>query len=383
MADIAQGMRFKIDLDAGLVQRPQREILMRNDKNANKVIIEVTRGRYMEPVRIDGVGVTGKFTRQSGIVVPLTGSASGNVATVLLDEHCYVESGSFKLTIKLTVGSAQRTVLYISGNVERDADGPTVDIENVIPSVDDIIAMISEMRQVTAAAQRATADANNATKNANTAAAAANDAAVKINNMTVSANSLAEGKAPTATVSETGGHKHIAFGIPQGKTGTTPRLTIGTVTTGAPGTSAAATITGTVTDPVLNLTIPKGQGDLAPHTPVFGFITGTVTLGYQGTFSFPQNVPDGAIVFLNTNIGIVTIVSGTISDVMASAVYNPLSDGVWRITKRIVKLTTTQTELTYNGLMLESSSTNSGSIFSSFDSMSSLIIYGNNSFYVT
>ena len=43
-----------------------------------------------------------------------------------------------------------------------------------------------------------------------------------------------------------------------GPTGTTPTLTIGTVTTGAPGTEASATITGTAPDYVLNLTIPQG-----------------------------------------------------------------------------------------------------------------------------
>jgi len=47
---------------------------------------------------------------------------------------------------------------------------------------------------------------------------------------------------------------------PTGPTGdvVTPTLTIGTVTTGAPGTDAAATITGTSPDFVLNLTIPQG-----------------------------------------------------------------------------------------------------------------------------
>ena len=43
-----------------------------------------------------------------------------------------------------------------------------------------------------------------------------------------------------------------------GPTGETPALTIGTVTTGAPGTDAAASITGTAPNFVLNLTIPQG-----------------------------------------------------------------------------------------------------------------------------
>ena len=40
--------------------------------------------------------------------------------------------------------------------------------------------------------------------------------------------------------------------------GVTPTLTIGVVTTGAPGTDASATITGTSPNFVLNLTIPQG-----------------------------------------------------------------------------------------------------------------------------
>ena len=45
---------------------------------------------------------------------------------------------------------------------------------------------------------------------------------------------------------------------PTGPTGETPVLTIGTVTTGAPGTEAEATITGTSPNFILNLTIPQG-----------------------------------------------------------------------------------------------------------------------------
>lgn len=43
-----------------------------------------------------------------------------------------------------------------------------------------------------------------------------------------------------------------------GPTGATPVLTIGDVTTGAAGSSASASITGTAPNFVLNLTIPMG-----------------------------------------------------------------------------------------------------------------------------
>ena len=45
---------------------------------------------------------------------------------------------------------------------------------------------------------------------------------------------------------------------PTGPQGETPTLTIGTVTTGDPGTEASATITGTAPNYILNLTIPQG-----------------------------------------------------------------------------------------------------------------------------
>ena len=48
----------------------------------------------------------------------------------------------------------------------------------------------------------------------------------------------------------------------KGDTGATPKITVGTVTTGAAGTDAAATITGTTPNLVLNLSIPQGaKGD--------------------------------------------------------------------------------------------------------------------------
>ena len=57
---------------------------------------------------------------------------------------------------------------------------------------------------------------------------------------------------PTGPIGPTG-----ATG-PAGIDAETPTITIGSVTTGAPGTEAAATITGTAPNFILNLTIPQG-----------------------------------------------------------------------------------------------------------------------------
>ena len=55
---------------------------------------------------------------------------------------------------------------------------------------------------------------------------------------------------------------------PTGADAETPTLTIGTVTTGEPGTEASASITGTAPNFVLNLTIP--QGPTGPTGPTGG-----------------------------------------------------------------------------------------------------------------
>ncbi len=78
------------------------------------------------------------------------------------------------------------------------------------------------------------------------------------------------GTSATVTNSGTSDNVILNFSIPAGPTGPTgptgasgtdaetPTITIGTVTTGEPGTQASASITGTAPNFTLNLTIPQG-----------------------------------------------------------------------------------------------------------------------------
>jgi len=63
---------------------------------------------------------------------------------------------------------------------------------------------------------------------------------------------------PTPTAGKYLGWNSAANGL-ENKNAADYSLTVGTVTTGAPGTDASVTITGTATDGVLNLTIPRGN----------------------------------------------------------------------------------------------------------------------------
>ena len=68
-------------------------------------------------------------------------------------------------------------------------------------------------------------------------------------------STLTPGSSATATISGSAAAPVLNLGIPAGLP---PALTIGTVTTGAAGSSAAASVTGTQANPVLNFTIPTG-----------------------------------------------------------------------------------------------------------------------------
>lgn len=154
MADIAQAMRYQIDIKHGLVKQPMTGELMRGDKNANRIIVQLVDGD--QSVQLDGVTVTGKFFRGGdGVNIPLEGEANGNEATVLLDEHCYAVDGYFEASVKLTAGSQTRTILTITGSVVSDGEGGILDIENVVPSVADIVAQYKRMQEVTAQTEAA------------------------------------------------------------------------------------------------------------------------------------------------------------------------------------------------------------------------------------
>lgn len=80
---------------------------------------------------------------------------------------------------------------------------------------------------------------------------------------------------------------------PTGPTGISPSLSIGTVTTGAPGTEASASITGNSPDYVLNLTIPEGPTGPA-NSGVYGrkYSTAGDTVALETNIA--QNLPLGS-----------------------------------------------------------------------------------------
>lgn len=162
---VAQPLRFRVDMRGGLYEQPQRAILMKGDKNAAEVIVELYDG--VGEFEAAGMTVTGKFTRGGdGVDIQLAGEADGNEARLTLDEHCFAVSGRYELRVRLTLDEVTRTVLYISGRVENDGEGGILDVENVIPSIDDIVAQYATMKQVTQETQAARDEAIRAAQQA-------------------------------------------------------------------------------------------------------------------------------------------------------------------------------------------------------------------------
>ena len=100
----------------------------------------------------------------------------------------------------------------------------------------------------------------------------------------------------TGATGATGAQGPIGPTGAQGPAGPSTNLTIGNVVTGAPGSQAAATVTGTSPNQVLNLTIPEGdKGDTGDAATIE---VGTVTTGDPGTNAIITNSgTTGAAVF--------------------------------------------------------------------------------------
>lgn len=287
----------RIDVDVETQMTPLKSLYASGDKNAHTFELSLYRGA--EEMNLSGASAQGYFIRADGYTVPITGAISGNVVTLTLSESCYYIVGNFNLIIKVFIGESRKSVFWGNGYVVRSATDAIVDEENVIPSLDELLAQIAATESAAKAANQAASAANsaatsaaqaasaagtnasaaNSAANAATAAAsAASAAATKIDDMTITVTGLAAGAAPTAELTEVGGHYNIALGLPKGDkgdTGATPQIAV-QVKTGEPGTAASVKQTGTAEAPVIELTIPRGD------------------MGSLGGLTINRKAPDGA-----------------------------------------------------------------------------------------
>ena len=271
-------LSFERDINDPLITFCPATLLARGDRNANIIKLTVMDGNA--PTDLSGNTAVVLFQRPGdSYVVRCPGSVSGNVISVTLLGDCYIYAGQYYASLILDANGFTRTMLRLAGQIESNGDGPVIDPTGTIPGYEDIARIYAELEASLGRSDAATANANAAAKNANEKAALANEAAgnadvaadnadeatiraneasESIEGLTVEASDVAYNKPATATVTDVGGHKHIAFGLRQGVPGPVPTLTF-TAQTGEPGTDVVVEQSGTPDAPVVGLTIPRGD----------------------------------------------------------------------------------------------------------------------------
>lgn len=262
-----------VNLRAQNAVKVYEQPLVYGNKGAHRWIVDVLDGR--ESADLTGCTAVLYISRQDGKTVKITDgiTIAAKRAEVLLPAEAYAVEGGTAFELDILEGGRTITCAQLSAIVRRTRTNDVIiPGTGEIYDLPDLLAQIDAMKAATEAANTAAANANakataadTATANATTAtgianagAENANKAAAKLNGLTIAATGLETGSAPTAALSEVDGHYHIALGIPKGDTGATPQIAV-EVSTGAPGSEAQVSVSGTAENPVIHLTIPRGD----------------------------------------------------------------------------------------------------------------------------
>lgn len=292
-------MPYTVHLDHTLRVTPLNTLFAKGDSAAHRFELTILRAGVQED--LSGCTVMCKFYRMAdSAVVSVPGSVEDGKAVSVLKKACYDYIGRFALTIAIKKGEEEETtVFYGDGYMHGQRADTAISGEYIIYDINTLLEKIAEIDAATHAANTATENANTAASNANTARDAANTAAstantaatnantakdaanaaaAKINAMTVSATPVETGTA-TAALSTVDGHYHLALGLPKGDTGATPQISV-QVQTGAAGSEASVSVTGTAEEPVIRLTIPRGDTGRIENLTINGkpVESGTITL---------------------------------------------------------------------------------------------------------
>ena len=159
---LQQPMRYTIDIKSGLIQTPVHTQLMKGDKMANRVIVDVRDGK--EKADLSGVTVTGGFIRpQDGAEIELEGETNESEAILPLSDACYAREGYCEIYVKLSLGGTERTILSLTGYVLGKGSGGIVVDPEVVVDIESLMTQLIAARDTAnAAAERAEAAARRA-----------------------------------------------------------------------------------------------------------------------------------------------------------------------------------------------------------------------------
>ena len=276
-----------IDLAGENPAKTYRQPLAAGDSAAHRWEVRIVRGgKAADLTGCTAAVLARREGGESGVTVRQSAAIDGNVASAEFIPEVYALGG--RLLAVMVISDASGRVVtsaalrmqgkqYTTDSIS-DPEGTIPSLDALLARYEDMVTATGESRAATQAAQEATeetraaltdaqaalataqqavADAQDALATADTAAQTANAAAGKIDNMTVSATPVSTGTA-TAALSTVDGHYHLALGLPKGDTGATPQISV-QVQTGAAGSEASVSVSGTAEEPVIHLTIPRGD----------------------------------------------------------------------------------------------------------------------------
>lgn len=106
------------------------------------------------PVTLNGQCVA-KVIRADGSTVPLTGTISGNIASVALDQQSCAVEGPIQVAVMWVSGTNVTTLVIAYGTIVNTISGTIIQPSTPIPDLTQLLAEIDAMRQATAAANAA------------------------------------------------------------------------------------------------------------------------------------------------------------------------------------------------------------------------------------
>lgn len=297
-----------IDLAGENPAKTYRQPLAAGDRAAHRWEVRVVRGGQAADLTGCTAAVLARREGEdSSPTVRQTAQIAGNVASAEFIPEVYALGGRILAVMAISGGDGRvitAAVLRMQGKQYTtdticDPEGTIPSLEALLSRYEDMLTATGESRAATQAAQQATeetraaltdaqaaldtaqqavTDAQGALSTAQTAANTANAAAVKIDEMTVSATPLDAGTA-SAALTLVDGHYHLTLGLPKGDTGATPQISV-QVTTGAAGSEASVSVSGTAEEPVIHLTIPRGDTGAIENMTINGkpVESGTITL---------------------------------------------------------------------------------------------------------
>lgn len=141
---------FEIDLKKPMAPQQLRQCVGEGDAYGMQVGARVFNdGEYVAL----GGSCVGKVIRADGATIQLTGTVSGNLAYVVLDQTCCAVEGPLQVAVCWVQNTAVTTLLVAYGTVINTQTGTAIQPSTPLPDLTELLAEIDEMRAATADAE--------------------------------------------------------------------------------------------------------------------------------------------------------------------------------------------------------------------------------------